>query len=130
MQYFRKSIPSQAIIFSDGSGFKGFEIVTHEIGILATEDAGIIREIEACIAGHRGGCEVITADEYLSLKSQKKSSPLTPQWREEWQPRKHPLKGPDRLSAVPVAAAEPQRPAPVQAPADGAAAFRPKTSKA
>lgn len=128
IQYFKKALPNQTIYFSDGSGFRGFEVVNHEIGILATEDARVIRELEACIAGHRGGCEKITAEEFLSLQSQKKSS-LKPQWREEWQPRKHPAKGPDKLAVGVAAAVEPPAVArPAAAPADGSA-FRPKKSR-
>ena len=128
IQYFKKYSPQQAIIFSDGSGFRGFQLVNNEVGILATGDPRIIREIEACIAGHRGGAEKITSEEFLSLQSQKKSN-LQPPWREEWQPRKlPPTASGGSLSQPSAAATEAPAPRPVP-PADGEKSFRPKTSK-
>lgn len=128
--FFKKHSPSQAIIFSDGSSFRAFELVNHEIGILATEDPRIIREIEACIAGQRGGAEKITGEEYLSLQSQKKSNLSATQWREEWQPRKlPPTASGASLSPQAAVAAEPPVAPRVLPPADGEKSFKPKTSK-
>jgi len=129
IQYFKKYSPQQAIIFSDGSGFRGFQLVNNEIGILATEDPRIIREIEACIAGQRGGAEKITGEEFLELQSQKKSNLQAP-WREEWQPRKlPPTASGGSLNPRAAVAAEPA-PAPrAVPPADAEKSFKPKTSK-
>lgn len=130
MNYYRKHSPSQPIIFSDGSGFRAFEVVNHEIGILATEDPRIIREIEACIAGARGGAEKITGEEYLGLQSKKNGGNLKPQWREEWQPRKlPPTASGGSLSPAVAVAAEPAVTPRAAPPADATDSFRPKTSK-
>ena len=128
--FFKKHNPSQALIFSDGSGFKGFTTVSHEIGILATEDPRIIREFEACIAGQRGGVEKITSEEFLALQSKKNSSPLKPQWREEWQPRKLPPTAQGApLNRADAVAAEPVPVTRAAPPADGEKSFKPKTTR-
>jgi len=127
--YFKKYQPSQAIIFSDGSAFKGFTTINHEIGILATEDPRIIHELETCMRGQRGGVEKITAQQHLELQSQKKSN-LKPLWREEWQPRKLQPIAQDGLPARVVVADTERLPTQLAAPPAGSeATFRPKTNR-
>lgn len=125
MPFFKKYGPRQGIIFSTGVSFVGFEVVNNEIGILATEDPDTVRELKACIAGKRGGVEEISGEQYLELRSQKKSNLKAP-WRQEWQPRKYAPNSVGTFQNRPAAPAEAEQPA-APAPPSNPGEFRPKT---
>lgn len=83
MNYYVKAVPKLPLQLNSGASIR-FENIDHEWGIFATEDPNLIREIDACIAEHKGGVERITAEQYLELKSKKNGSSLKPRWREEF----------------------------------------------
>lgn len=129
VNYFKKEVIQQKVMFSDGSYFNGWQRVGDDEGILATDNPITVAELQANINGQRGGVSRITAEEFLALQS-KKNEPSRPRWREEWKPPPNPLEAKFARSALaaraePVAAGEAPKPAPP--PAD--ASFRPKTSK-
>lgn len=87
MNLYKKAVPKVPLLLSNGISVR-FENIDHEVGIFGTEDEGLIREIEGCIARHTGGVEKITAEEYEALKTKKKIA-LKPRWREEFSPGQH-----------------------------------------
>lgn len=109
MPHYQKAGPKQVLVLSNGSGLK-FQAVNDDIGIFATEDPGLIKEIESCIAGHRGGVERISPEQFLELLSKKNES-SKPRWREEFK-MQHvigiPASSPTKSSAAVHVASKPE----------------------
>lgn len=82
-----------------------FMKVDHEWGVLSTEDAGQIAEIETAIRRQRGGISEITEAEFVDFVKKKDEALSQRKWREEL------AKGPARplptppTSLAPVAGA-------------------------
>lgn len=87
MKFFKKVNPRQALYMSDGAPLQ-FEDIDRDTGIYPPEGKGmseaVQKQIEACIAGQRGGVSEIPETEYRELIQKKKSTPSRKTWREEW----------------------------------------------
>lgn len=64
MRFFKKEIPEQALLVH------GYPL---RFDFLATEDAGLIAELDKCIAKQRGGVIAISEEEYTAEISKKNS---------------------------------------------------------
>lgn len=124
MKYFKKVNPRQALYTSDGAPIH-FEAVDKDTGIYPHEGNGIspelTKQIEAAIAGQRGGVSAITEAEYKELVEKKKNSPPPKRnWRQELSMGNQ---APDTVARA--TGPQPQPPEPLPNPADAVAGGKP-----
>lgn len=66
-------------MYSAGGERIPFEFTAADLGYLATEDPKLIGELEACIAGQRGGVLRSSESEFADFQKKKLDSPLSEQ---------------------------------------------------
>lgn len=129
-EYYLKEFVSQKVLLSNGKYFDRWERVGPDDGVLVTENAFIIAELEAIIRRQIGGVSRITAEKVAELQS-KKNAPFKKQWREEFQPRKvssdTAFSPPLKRLAEDAVAEKPRVPSPPPSGSEGQ--LRPSTSK-
>lgn len=82
MQYFKKINPDTKLLLSNGRYFE-CERISDEYGLVATENPGLIVELEIAIKAERGGIERIFKIEYDELKKKPLAPTLSQSLREE-----------------------------------------------
>lgn len=89
MRYFRKYEPRQNLMMSNGAWLRFPETGGEhdQWGLLATQDGGIIREIELAQQNQKGGIEEITAADYEALKKKERKPKRWPHSNEAISPR-------------------------------------------
>lgn len=68
MKFYKKELISNRLALPNGRSVAFEQVGNSETGILATEDAGLIGELDKAVAGQRGGVTVISAEQYQELK--------------------------------------------------------------
>lgn len=68
MKFYKKELVSNPLSLPDGRRVRFEQIGASDTGVLATEDPGLITELDKAAARHVGGVVEITSEQYQELK--------------------------------------------------------------
>lgn len=75
MKYYKKELVSNRLTLPNGKAVGFSKIEGTDTGVLATEDEGLIAELDKAVAGHRGGVIEIDLSTYEELKKNQPARP-------------------------------------------------------
>lgn len=75
MKYYKKELVSNRLALPSGKGVAFVKIDGTDTGVLATEDQGLIDELDKAVAAHRGGVVEIDVQTYEELKKNPRAKP-------------------------------------------------------
>lgn len=75
MKYYKKELLSNRLALPNGKGVQFVQVGNSDTGVMATEDAGLISELDKAAAAGRGGVVEIDEQAYQELK---KNPPVAP----------------------------------------------------
>lgn len=107
-RYFHKVDPKNAIIFPNGTSWRGWEVVDHQNGVFAPRMEALVDGLSQCARGGVGGVSEINESQYQDWVK-KKVSVLPRLWREEVQMGNQALQGRQEASPNTTSAAPPVR---------------------
>jgi hypothetical protein len=83
-RYFKSAGPGISINLPDGTPWKNWTKITHDLGVIAPQSQYLIDCLASCVAQGIGGVEEITVEQFEEIVKKKPSKELAPRWREEW----------------------------------------------
>lgn len=110
-KYFRKEIVSTPL-YLKGGGRVPFVALGDDVGILETDDAALIGQLEVAIKRRMGGVVAITAEEFEELKKNPPARRLKPSSLKPW----HQIQPPPNPQEEAAVATNLQKPAAMKVP--------------